>query len=121
MLYNLQLPTWSTRQVSCKTHTHAHTMNLFSHSLLPHASHTLLPPLAHTSHTPDSTELLNQMFNLVYDVDVVNELSFYRWRDKGTERFGRGNAVISVKTFFDWLENAETESEGEGEEGGEMR
>ena len=61
------------------------------------------------------------MFNLVYDVDVVNELSFYRWRDKGTERFGRGNAVISVKTFFDWLENAETESEGEGEEGGEMR
>ena len=61
------------------------------------------------------------MFNLVYDVDVVSEQSFYCWRDKGTERFGKGNAVISVKTFFDWLESAETESDGEGGDGGETR
>ena len=61
------------------------------------------------------------MFNLVYDVDVVSEQSFYSWRDKGTERLGKGNAVISVKTFFDWLESDETESDGEGGEGGETR
>ena len=61
------------------------------------------------------------MFNLVYDVEVVSEQSFYSWRDKGTERLGKGNAVISVKPFLDWLESTETASEGEGEEGGEMR
>ena len=54
-------------------------------------------------------------------MDVVSEQSFYSWRDKGTERLGKGNAVISVKTFFDWLESAETESDGEGGEGGETR
>ena len=81
-----------------------------------------LPPFSHFSHhthIPHPTGLLNQIFNLVYDLDVVSEHCFYSWRDEGTERFGRGNAIISVKTFFDWLENAETESEGEGEEGEE--
>ena len=54
------------------------------------------------------------MFNQAYDVEVVGEESCYRWRDKGTENFGKGNAVQSVKSFFEWLESAETESDGEG-------
>ena len=53
------------------------------------------------------------MFNLVYDVEVVEENVFFWWRDHGTERFGKGNAIQSVKSFFDWLESAETESDGE--------
>ena len=54
-------------------------------------------------------------------MDVVYEQSLYSWKDKGTERFGKENAVISVKKFFDWLESPETESYGEEEEGGETR
>ena len=59
------------------------------------------------------------MFNIVYDVDVVSEQVFCGWRDKGTETFGKGKSVISVKIFFDWLECAESESDGEGEERGD--
>ena len=86
-----------------------------------HALHTLHPSSSHITHTPHSTAILLQMFNLLYDLDVVYEHSLYRWRDKGTERFGKGNATTSTAKFFDWLESAETESEGEGEEGGETR
>lgn len=54
--------------------------------------------------------LLNAIFNQLYDLEVVGEDAFLQWRDRGTESYGKGNAVISVKTFFDWLE---AESEGE--------
>jgi len=74
--------------------------------------------VAKLEHPP---KLLNNMFNVVYDVDVVSEQVFCGWRDKGTETFGKGNSVISVKTFFDWLDCAETESDGEGVEGEERR
>ena len=61
------------------------------------------------------------MFNLLYDVDMVSEQSFFTWRDKGTELYGKRNAILSVKVLFDWLESAETESNEEGEDGGETR
>jgi len=73
----------------------------------------------HTHTHTTRTELLNNMFNVVYDVDVVSEQVFCGWRDKGTETFGKRNSEISVKTFFDWLDCAETESDGEGGEGEE--
>ena len=64
----------------------------------------VLPPIA---------GLLNQLFNLMYDVEVVAEDVFVSWRDHGREGLGKGFAVQSVKTFFEWLESAETESDEE--------
>ncbi len=49
------------------------------------------------------------MFNIVHNLEVVEEDVFYAWKDKdmgelkGDELYGRGNAVMSVKGFFDWL------------------
>ena len=73
-----------------RTHTHTHT------------------------HTPHA-DLLHQMFNMVYDVEVVGEKAFVKWREEDRERMGKGNAVNSVKPFFDWLESAEVESDGGGD------
>ena len=53
------------------------------------------------------------MFNRIYDLDVVGEEEFRRWKDKGTEGFGKGVALASVKNFFDWLDGAETESDND--------
>ena len=53
------------------------------------------------------------MFNQIYDLDIVGEEVFRRWRDKGTEAFGKGAAVITVKNFFDWLDGGETESDND--------
>ena len=61
-----------------------------------------------------STELLYQMFNVVYDCEVVGENSCYTWRDRAQEGVeGKSIAVMSVKGFFDWLESAERESDPE--------
>ena len=57
------------------------------------------------------------MFNLLFDVDVVSKQVFYGWRDKGTETFGKNSALMSVRTFFDWLGCAEPLSD----EGWEMK
>ena len=66
-----------------------------------------------TSHLV-STELLYQMFNAVYDCEVVGENSCYTWRDRAQEGVeGKSTAVMSVKGFFDWLESAERESDPE--------
>ena len=53
------------------------------------------------------------MFNQIYDLDIVGEEVFRRWRDKGTEAFGKGAAVATVKNFFDWLDGGETESDND--------
>ena len=54
-------------------------------------------------------------------MDVVSEQPFFTWRDEGTELYGKRNAILSVKVLFDWLEGAETESNEEGEDGGETK
>ena len=43
------------------------------------------------------------MFNIVYNTEVVGEDDFLEWYHSGTEMYGRGTAVMSVKSFFDWL------------------
>ena len=48
-------------------------------------------------------ELLDEMFNIVYNTEVVGEDDFLEWYQSGTELYGRGTAVMSVKSFFDWL------------------
>ena len=55
------------------------------------------------------------MFDIVYDVDLVREKVFLKWKVHGVEQYGKGNAVSSVQGFFDWLESAETESDEAGE------
>ena len=56
-------------------------------------------------------ELLSSLFNAVYDLELVDETTFYEWREKGKEPFGKGNAVHSLTTFFDWLGAADQESD----------
>ena len=53
------------------------------------------------------------MFNAVYDREVVTENTCYVWRDQEQGVEGKGTAVMSVKPFFDWLDNAERESDPE--------
>ena len=53
------------------------------------------------------------MFNAIYDLEIVGEDMFRKWRDKGTEQFGKGAAVLTVKSFFEWLDSCETESDDE--------
>lgn len=57
--------------------------------------------------------MLNNMFNAIYDLEIVGEDMFRKWRDKGTEQFGKGAAVLTVKSFFEWLDSCETESDDE--------
>ena len=54
------------------------------------------------------------MFNIVYNLDIAGEDEFVSWKDKGTVNFGRGNAVMNVKGFFEWLMST---SDGETEDG----
>ena len=51
------------------------------------------------------SELLKEMFNIVYNTEVVNEDEFYTWETQGSEQYGRGNAIMSVKSFFEWLKS----------------
>ena len=54
---------------------------------------------------PTTTELLGDMFDIVYNTEVVNEDDLKKWYEEGTELFGRGNAVVSVRSFFEWLQS----------------
>ena len=58
---------------------------------------TFLPPFL-------PPELLDEMFNILYNLEIIEEDDFYTWRDKGTENFGKGSAVMVVRSFFDWLQ-----------------
>ena len=56
-----------------------------------------------------SVELLNEMFNLVYNTKVLSEDDFFEWEKKGSELYGRGNALNSVRSFFEWLKSSDSE------------
>ena len=56
------------------------------------------------------TELLSEMFEAVYNNEVVSEDDLKKWWEDGTELFGRGNATMSVKSFFDWLLEVEEDA-----------
>lgn len=53
------------------------------------------------------------MFQALYDVEVVSEHACFEWKEKGSENYGRGVALMSAKNFLSWLETAETESDSE--------
>ena len=54
------------------------------------------------------------MFNAVCYCEVVTEDTCYVWRDITQRMEGKGTAVMSVQTFFDWLESAKRGSDPEG-------
>ena len=58
--------------------------------------------------------LLTFIFNNLYDVEVVKESTFHEWREQDIELPGRGVALQSVKPFFEWLEQADLESDEGG-------
>ena len=51
---------------------------------------------------------------ICYDVEVVKESTFHEWREQDIELPGRGVALQSVKPFFEWLEQADLESDEGG-------
>lgn len=53
------------------------------------------------------------IFQSLYDVEAVCESAFKLWRDTQLQQTGSGVALQSVKEFFDWLDNAEMESDPE--------
>jgi len=61
------------------------------------------------------SELLHGMFNGLYDMEFVTEGAFKRWKDNGTENYGKGNCVVAAKDFFDWLDSADVESDEPGD------
>lgn len=79
------------------------------------------PPLPSLSPSPSPlslslspTELLSRIFHILYeDLEIIDEATFIEWRDNGTEAQGKGMAVYSLKDFFQWLENANQESDTE--------
>jgi hypothetical protein len=58
-------------------------------------------------------ELLARIFHILYDLEIIDEATFLEWRDKEAEPVGKGNAVLSLTDFFQWLESANPESDTE--------
>ena len=50
-------------------------------------------------------ELLHSLFNVIYDLDIVDDKEFYMWRDDDQVMYGKSAAVASTKPFFDWLKS----------------
>ncbi|CAF3707843.1 unnamed protein product [Adineta steineri] len=65
-------------------------------------------------HPPKMAQLL---FDIFYDEECVSEDTFYEWLNQPdqSEIEGHSIVVVSTKDFFDWLQQAETEGEGDEE------
>lgn len=57
--------------------------------------------------------MLSTVFWSLYDVEVVSEKACYEWKSSSEETVGRGMALHTTKQFFDWLDNADQESDME--------
>ncbi|GIY74248.1 hypothetical protein CEXT_149101 [Caerostris extrusa] len=57
--------------------------------------------------------LLHQIFDILYDDDVITEETFKDWEqsDDPDEAEGKGVAIHSVKSFFMWLKEPEETEE----------
>ncbi len=58
-------------------------------------------------------ELLHQIFETLYDSDVLSEDAFEAWGkcDNPAEQEGKGVAMKSTTQFFTWMREAEEEDE----------
>ncbi|GBM60298.1 Eukaryotic translation initiation factor 4 gamma 3 [Araneus ventricosus] len=72
-----------------------------------YAVQSLMSQLGHPS------GLLHQIFDVLYDDDVISDESFKEWEesDDPNEVEGKGVAVHSVKSFFTWLRDTEEETD----------
>jgi len=58
--------------------------------------------------------MLLRMFMNLYDMEVIDEDVFLRWKEEVNEEYpGKGKALFQVNTWLTWLEQAEEESEEE--------
>jgi translation initiation factor 4G len=58
------------------------------------------------------TGAISELFDTLYDEDVVSDATFFRWRDERMfgEQIGRGVAINTLNQFFKWLEEDTTTS-----------
>jgi len=63
--------------------------------------------LVHRQDHPNG--MLRQIFDVLYDEEVISEDAFYAWRvsQDPAEQTGKGVAFNSVKQFFEWLQDAD--------------
>ena len=63
------------------------------------------------------TGMLLRMFMNLYDMEVIDEEVFLRWKEEVNEEYqGKGKALFQVNSWLTWLEQAEEESEEESED-----
>ena len=63
-------------------------------------------------------DLMNGIFQALYDADVVSEEAFDRWREDVTDITpGKTKALFQVNAFLTWLREADEEEEDDDEEG----
>ena len=59
-----------------------------------------------------SVDVLDNLFTVLYENDVVGEEVFLKWEERGREDLvGQGVATMSVKSFMTWLKSADAENE----------
>ena len=52
--------------------------------------------------------MLSMIFWSLYDVEVVSEKVCLQWKQQETEKTGRGMALQTSRSFFNWLDAADT-------------
>lgn len=61
--------------------------------------------------------LLLRWFNLMYELEIVEEEAFLKWREDVTDDYpGKGRALFQVNTWLTWLAEAESEDEEDYED-----
>lgn len=60
--------------------------------------------------------MLLRWFNLLYDLEIVEEEAFLRWKDEVNDEYpGKGKALFQVNQWLTWLEQAESDEEDDEE------
>jgi len=56
------------------------------------------------------SEVLRNLFDVLYDEELISEETFRRWQGSNdvAEQAGKGVAVRSVQQFFTWLDGTAT-------------
>lgn len=61
--------------------------------------------------------MLLRWFTALYDLNVVEEESFLRWKEDLSDVYpGKGQALFQVNSYLQWLEQVDTEDEDEDDE-----
>ena len=53
--------------------------------------------------------LVRNLFDLLYDEDIISEESFFAWEQKASPKddvSGRGVVKLNLREFFDWLRSS---------------